>query len=72
MEAGSDTAVATGYDPLMAAEPALVASVTQGIAFGERAGQKVRHIGSGFAYEGEHAILMGAFKQMYRNRNRLR
>src|SRR5262249_21561336 len=52
LEAGSDATVATGYDPLRDDEPALAhtlaASVTQRIAFGERAGQQVRRIGSGF------------------------
>ena len=32
----------------------MAASVKQRIAFGEHAGQKVRRIGSGFGYEGEH------------------
>jgi hypothetical protein len=49
LEAGID-AVATGYDPLGEDEPELArtmaASVQQRIAFGERAGQKVRRIGS--------------------------
>ena len=49
--------VATGYDPLLDTAPELArtmaASVQQRIAFGERAGQKVRRIGSGFGYEGE-------------------
>ena len=57
LEAGIDEAVATGYDPLLDDEPELArtmaASVKQRIAFGERAGQKVRRIGSGFGYEGE-------------------
>ena len=47
--------MATGYDPLLDNEPQLartmVASVKQRIAFGERAGEKVRRIGSGFGYE---------------------
>src|SRR5262249_61706624 len=47
----------TGYDPLLDDEPELArtmaASVKQRIAFGERAGQHVRRIGSGFGYEGE-------------------
>ena len=63
LEAGSAAAVATGYDPLMVDEPALArtlaASVTQRIACGERAGQKVRRIGSGFGYEGESPTLTG-------------
>ena len=57
LEAGLDVSVATGYDPLLDTEPGLArtmaASVKQRIAFGERAGQKVRRIGSGFGYEGE-------------------
>ena len=44
-------------------EPALAhtlaASVTQRIAFGERAGQQVRRIGSGFGYAGERPALTG-------------
>jgi hypothetical protein len=64
LEAGSDDAVATGYDPLMSDEPALArttaASVQQRIAFGERAGQQVRRIGSGFGYEGEHPTRTGS------------
>jgi len=57
LEAGMEVAVATGYDPLLDNEPELArtmaASVKQRIAFGERAGEKVRRIGSGFGYEGE-------------------
>ena len=45
LEAGMDVPVATGYDPLFDNEPELArtmaASVTQRIAFGERAGEKV-------------------------------
>jgi hypothetical protein len=63
LEADLDTAVATGYDPLGDDEPELArtmaASVQQRIAFGERAGQKVRRIGSGFGYEGERPALTG-------------
>ena len=55
--------MATGYDPLLDNEPELArtmaASVKQRIAFGERAGEKVRRIGSGFGYEGEGAELKG-------------
>jgi hypothetical protein len=62
-QAGSDVAGATGYDPLMADEPALAhtlaASVTPRLAFGERAGQQVRRIGSGFGYEGDSPALTG-------------
>jgi hypothetical protein len=64
LEAGIDATVATGYDPLGEDEPELArtmaASVQQRIAFGERAGQKVRRIGSGFGYEGERPALTGA------------
>jgi hypothetical protein len=63
LEAGMDVAVATGYDPLLDNEPELArsmaASVRQRIAFGERAGEKVRRIGSGFGYEGERPELKG-------------
>jgi len=63
LEARMDAAVATTYDPLLDNEPELArtmaASVTQRIAFGERAGEKVRHIGSGFGYEGERPALTG-------------
>src|SRR5712691_6216893 len=63
LEAGSNDAVATGYDPLRSAAPELArtmaASVTQRIAFGERAGQHVRRIGSGFGYAGERPELTG-------------
>ena len=55
--------MATGYDPLLDSEPELArtmaASVTQPIAFGERAGQKVRRIDSGFGYEGASPALTG-------------
>ena len=37
----------------------MAASVQQRIAFGERAGQKVRRIGSGFGLEGERPTLTG-------------
>ena len=63
LEAGIDAAMATGYDPLLDNEPELArtmaASVKQRIAFGERAGQYVRRIGSGFGYEGERPELTG-------------
>ena len=55
--------VATGYDPLRDTAPELArtmaASVQQRIAFGERAGQHVRRIGSGFGSEGEAPRLTG-------------
>jgi len=63
LEAGSNDAVATCYDPLLDNEPALActmaASVKQRIAFGKRAGQKVRRIGSGCGYAGAHPALTG-------------
>ena len=63
LEASLDAAVATGYDPLVDDEPefarTMTASVQQRIAFGERAGQKVRRIGSGFGHEGEAPTLTG-------------
>ena len=63
LETSSAAAVATGYDPLRDDEPELArtmaASVTQHIAFGERAGQHVRRIGSGFGDEGERPALTG-------------
>src|SRR5262249_50533380 len=63
LEAGGDATVATGYDPLVEDAPVLArtlaASVQQRIAFGERAGQHVRRIGSGFGHEGEHPALTG-------------
>ena len=59
-----DAAVATGYDPLFDNEPELArtpwASVKQRIALGERAGEKVRRIGSGFGSEEEHSELTGS------------
>jgi Putative transposase/Transposase zinc-binding domain len=57
LEAGLDAAVATGYDPLRDDAPELArtmaASVQQRLAFGERTGQQVRRISSGFGAEGE-------------------
>src|SRR5919108_3984224 len=57
LEASIEPPVATGYDPLRDTAPELArtmaASVQQRIAFGERAGQHVRRIGSGFGSEGE-------------------
>jgi hypothetical protein len=55
--------VETGYDPLGDAAPelarTLAASVQQRLAFGERAGQQVRRMGSGFGAEGERPLLSG-------------
>src|SRR5262249_49478562 len=63
LEAGSDAVGATGHAPLVEDAPALArtlaASVQQRIAFGERAGQKVRRIGAGFGYEREAPRLTG-------------
>jgi hypothetical protein len=63
LEAGIDVPVATGYDPLLDHEPELArtmaASIRQRIACGERAGEKVRRIGSGFGHEGERPALTG-------------
>ena len=63
LETGLEPPVATGYDPLRDHEPALArtmaASVQQRIAGGERAGQPVRRIGSGFGYAGETPRLTG-------------
>jgi hypothetical protein len=63
LEAGLEPPVATGYDPLRDTAPELArtmaASVQQRIAFGERAGQHVRRIGSGFGSEGEAPRLTG-------------
>src|SRR5713101_10118533 len=63
LEAGSEAAMATGYDSLRDNEPdfarPMVTSITQRIAFGERAGQTVRRIGSGFGYAGELPALTG-------------
>src|SRR5215475_14829955 len=64
LETGLDAAVATEYDPLRDHEPALArtmaASVQHRIAGGERAGQPVRRIGSGFGAEGEAPRLTGS------------
>ena len=63
LETGGDTVVATGSDPLVEDEPALArtlaASVQQRMAFGERAGQRVRRLGAGFGSAGEMPTLTG-------------
>ena len=63
LEADMEPPVATGYDPLRDTAPELArtmaASVQQRLAFGERAGHKVRRIGSGFGAEGEAPRLTG-------------
>jgi len=63
LEAGIEAAVATGYDPLVNDAPelarTLAASVQQRMAFGERAGQRVRRIGAGFGSEDEGPTLTG-------------
>jgi hypothetical protein len=64
LEAGTQDVVPTGYDPASDEDPELArsmaASVQQRIAFGERAGQRVRRIGSGFGDEGDRPTLTGA------------
>jgi hypothetical protein len=63
LEAGMEPPVATGYDPLRDTAPELArtraASVQHRIACGERAGQHVRRIGSGFGAAGEAPRLTG-------------
>ena len=63
LEADSEDVVLTGYDPARDEDPELArtmaASVQQRIAFGERAGLRVRRMGSGFGNEGEVPTLPG-------------
>src|SRR5262249_15163013 len=63
LEASMEPPVATGYDPLRDTAPELArtmaASVQQRLAWGERAGQKVRRLGAGFGSEGEAPWLTG-------------
>ena len=63
LEAGVDGTVPTGHDPLRNDAPELArplaASVQQRIAFGERAGERVRRIGAGFGHAGETPTLTG-------------
>jgi hypothetical protein len=63
LEAGTEDVVATGHDPLRDDAPelaqTLAASVQQHLAFGERAGQRVRRIGAGFGVDGEAPTLTG-------------
>src|SRR5262249_31831561 len=63
LEASGDAPVATGYDPLGEDAPELArtmaASVQQRIAWGERAGQRVRRLGAGFGSAGEAPTLTG-------------
>jgi hypothetical protein len=63
LEADTQEVVPTGYDPASNENPELArtmaASVQQRIAFGERAGQQVRRIGSGFGDAGERPTLTG-------------
>ena len=63
LEAGTDDVVATGHDPLRDDAPELArtmaTSVQQRLAFGERAGQRVRRIGAGFGVDGETPTLTG-------------
>jgi putative transposase/transposase-like zinc-binding protein len=59
----TEDVVATGHGPLRHDAPELArtmaASVQQRLAFGERAGQKVRRIGAGFGVDGEAPTLTG-------------
>ncbi len=68
LEADTQDVVPTGYDPASDEEPELARTMAQvrstpnvtrwqRIAFGERAVQRVRRIGSGFGYEGENPTL---------------
>src|SRR5262245_2725212 len=63
LEAGTDDMVATEHDPLRDDAPelarTLAASVQQRLAFGERAGQRVRRLGAGFGHAGEAPTLTG-------------
>jgi hypothetical protein len=63
LEADLDAPVATGYYPLVDDAPelarTLAASVQQRLAFGERAGQQVRRLGTGFGAAGEAPTLTG-------------
>ena len=63
LETGVEPPVATGYAPRRDTTPEfarpMAASVRQRIAFGDRAGQHVRRIGSGFGTEGEAPRLTG-------------
>jgi hypothetical protein len=63
LEAGLEPPVATRYDPLRDTAPELArtmaASVQQRLAWGERAGQQGRRIGSGFGAAGEAPRLTG-------------
>jgi tetratricopeptide (TPR) repeat protein len=63
LEAGTEDVVPTGHDPLRDDAPelaqTLAASVQQRLAFGERAGQRVRRIGAGFGHTDETPTLMG-------------
>jgi hypothetical protein len=63
LEADTQEVVPTGYDPASDEAPelarTLAASAQQRLAFGERAGQRVRRIGSGFGNEGKRPTLSG-------------
>ena len=63
LEASGDAPMATGYDPLGEDAPerarTMAASVQQRLAWGERAGQRVRRLGAGFGSEGEVPTLTG-------------
>jgi hypothetical protein len=63
LEAGTEDVVATGHDPRRDDAPelaqTLATSVQQHLAFGERAGQRVRRLGAGFGVDGEAPTLTG-------------
>ena len=63
LESGIDDTVSTGHDPLVDEAPelarTLAMSVQQRLAFGERAGQNVRRMGSGCGLEGESPTVSG-------------
>jgi hypothetical protein len=63
LEAGTEDVMPTGYDPASDDDPelarTLAASVQQRLACGERAGQRVRRLGSGCGDEGEPPTLSG-------------
>src|SRR5262245_46370618 len=63
LEVGLDAPAATGYDPwrddALELARTMAASVQQRLAFGERAGERVRRIGASFGVDGEVPALTG-------------
>src|SRR5215510_16478656 len=63
LEVGLDAPAATGYDPwrddALELARTMAASVQQRLAFGERAGERVRRIGASFGADGEVPALTG-------------